>query len=269
MQQVFRWNIGKREQLGGLLQPLELPHRVWQETFLGSVAKVVMASQNHDLVFVGRSLENMFDFLSGVFLETSWASRCSLLPVSLRNDPKKQNTPEFQKKLRSILEDAGVSTRKILNRTTGIAFVDVVASGDTFGFLTKTLLEWATEESFGQRAVLQKLRFVGVLWQKHTSPNTWRWQQHSAWVKQHRMRAIQNVSLEYPVWYEFANIDHKVTPPNTLLREFSGINREETRLLALTRARQLYELGATKLVRREFAKFLGQKKAYSKPVFGS
>jgi hypothetical protein len=83
------------------------------------------------------------------------------------------------------------------------------------------------------------------------------------------MRAIQNVSLEYPVWYEFANIDHKVAPPNTLLREFSGINREETRLLALTRARQLYELGATKLVRREFAKFLGQKKAYSKPVFGS
>jgi hypothetical protein len=258
MQQGFRWNIGKREQLGDLMQSLEPLDCAWQEAFFRTVAKVLVASQNHDLVFVGRSLENMFDFLSGVFNGTPQVAWCSLLSVSLRIDPKNQRSSEFQQRLRQALQGVGLTPQALMKNKTGIALVDVVASGYTFGLLTETLLKWAVEENFDPKMILQKLRFVGVLWQKHTSPKTWRWQQHSAWVKQYGVRSIQNVSLEWAIWNELANMDTKVTPANKLQSDHLEINRQEKHLMALSRARQLYELGTSKAGRQKLASCLSQ-----------
>lgn len=256
MNQAFRWNIRKKEQLGGLIpQRFSQPDQVLMDALYRCTAKIISSSQNMDLVFVGRSLENMHDLLSGVFTGTSWMKRCHLLNVSLRQNLLEMGQIETKNRFREALRQLSLEPKKVLHHQHGFAFIDVVASGQTFGLIAENLLEWAAEEGIDQNAIRQKLRFIGVTWQKHTSPKTWRWQQHTDWVKAFPAKAVQNVSLETVIWSFLANTQDKVTPSNYLTgtSQDQHIPRDERHLQALGWARQLFELGLSSETREALA----------------
>jgi hypothetical protein len=68
----FRWDLTQRTRLGSLVD-IELPET--PQTFIYDVvescARVVAAAGDSDIVFVGRSPESLFHFLSGVLAETT------------------------------------------------------------------------------------------------------------------------------------------------------------------------------------------------------
>jgi hypothetical protein len=136
MPQPFRWNIAKKEQLGRLV---EMPQAEIYPDFFNELedccSRVIAFCDNSDLIFVGRSPESLFDYLSGLLAKTSWASRCSMLNV---------------------------------------AFVDVVSSGSTFRNITDLLTQWHKEQGGAEKSLRRKLRYVGLTLREKTSPNTWR-----------------------------------------------------------------------------------------------
>ena len=86
MAKPFRWDIKRREQLGSLVDvPVEYPFPGLIPGLRHACARILALSEDSDLVFVGRSPESFFDYLSGMLLGTSWAGRLCLLNVSMRH----------------------------------------------------------------------------------------------------------------------------------------------------------------------------------------
>ena len=88
MPTVFRWNIARREQLGRLVsrEPAEVRPGVLEELRVCCARTIAMAGDAR-LVFIGRSPEYLYDYLTGAFAETSWSNRATLLNVSLKPGP--------------------------------------------------------------------------------------------------------------------------------------------------------------------------------------
>ncbi|HEY7768416.1 tetratricopeptide repeat protein, partial [Longimicrobium sp.] len=113
----FRWDVSRREQLGRLLEAELPPVPPWHSGrgMIGLLpelrpcaAGVVARAGDARLVFVGRSLENVFDYLSGILSDTEWPGRCELLLVSLRkNDDRGSNAARAQ--LRAQLAAVGLA----------------------------------------------------------------------------------------------------------------------------------------------------------------
>jgi hypothetical protein len=132
-----------------------------------------------------------------------------------------------------------------------------VARGSTFGDLFDLLDRWIDETREPWTVVRRQLRFVGVTWQKKTSPNTWRWQQHAEWTSRLPARAVVNVSLPYPVWTYFGDHQTKLTRsfrPADWLAEDAGPNRDERTRQALAEAVALVRYGRSKGGRRAIAR---------------
>jgi len=217
----FRWNIAKREQLGAL-PPLrrEIP-----EPFISEVrrlsARIISFCDDADLVFVGRSLEVVFDYLSGMFAGTTWQGRMHHLNISIRfctvqyivgNLP--QALPAFQKHLEALQ----VSPADLAEGSRPLALVDVVSSGGSLGLLVDLMLEVARRQNVAPSQVKPKWRIIGLTEKKKNSPNTWRWQQQNAWTRQLRPSAIKNVSVDFPaLWsgYACSMFEPRVSPCNT------------------------------------------------------
>jgi hypothetical protein len=256
MHQPFRWNIAKREQLGQLLQcssPSLSP--LFIDDLQRVCARVIASSMNTDLVFVGRSPENLFDHLCGLFTGTSWEKRLSMLNISLRwHTAKGIADPVRRSQMRALLSEVGLEPKCLLKRQRGISFVDFVACGTTFSRLMQFMLDWANEQTVDPRALRRKVRFIGITCQKHTSPKTWRWQQHATWLGEFSTSAVQNVSMPFWIWSELANHQSKVTPSNPLLNLSIHPTpvRDPQHLEALTRAWQLFELGCSGTGRASF-----------------
>src|SRR5262249_42407928 len=153
----------------------------------------IALSGDGSLVFVGRSLESLFDYASGLLLETTWATRPVLLNVSLRGAAALG--PRARQAASAHLAEAGLAPASIAARERPVVLVDVVASGGTFGSFATLLLELAEASGVDTNAVRRRLRFVGLTSRKRTSPKTWRWQQHAEWTRGFRPSAIKNVSV--------------------------------------------------------------------------
>lgn len=81
----FRWNLKKPEQLGSLIKgEKNSAYYGYTEDLLDCSAKIIARSSNRRVVFVGRSPENIFDYLSGVFAGTSHESSIDILNISNR-----------------------------------------------------------------------------------------------------------------------------------------------------------------------------------------
>jgi hypothetical protein len=82
----FRWNLARREQLGSLVEgpPAALGSIV--NDIRECCARVVAMAGDSELVFVGRSPESLYDYLSGAFAGTGWEERAVLLNLSMRDD---------------------------------------------------------------------------------------------------------------------------------------------------------------------------------------
>jgi hypothetical protein len=177
-----RWDIVRREQLGSLVDSPPAATPAWfDEELLRCCARVVAFAGDSDLCFVGRSPEPLFDLLSGVMLDTSWAGRLSILNLSLRysgGPPDAEETVAVEPYLRSL----GLTPASLAARQRAVAFVDVVDSGGTFDRLVHLLQLLSRSEDVEWKTFASRLRFVGLTSREKASPNTWRWQQHKEWV---------------------------------------------------------------------------------------
>src|SRR5436305_1036331 len=65
-----------------------------QDRLLRCAAHVLRGEGDADFVFIGRSLESMYDLLSGALARTTWYDRLQLVQLSLR----KHSPEEFHQK---------------------------------------------------------------------------------------------------------------------------------------------------------------------------
>jgi hypothetical protein len=259
--------VARREQLGRLIDgwPVEADAGFLRH-LLSGCARIVAMSDDADLVFVGRSPENYFDHLSGLLAGSSWADRLALLNVSLRGAVRGGHpSPAATAAFRAQLETLGLTPARLARRARPVAFVDLVATGETFGRLAAFLLAWARETAVAEPPVRQRLRFVGLTLQAKTSPKTVRWHQHARWVRDFPPRAVRNVSVAPGILGFQANVQVKTMPSNPPHRwgaEFlARPSRWQGRLAALAFAHHLYALGTARERRRAFAEALARQPA--------
>jgi hypothetical protein len=103
----FRWNLTHRSYLGSLLDGERAStYPGFENDLLRCCSKVLAFAGDSDLVFVGRSPESIFDFLSRLLFETSLFERLELLHFSMRfrNESKiRQEHPGAVEAMRDYL----------------------------------------------------------------------------------------------------------------------------------------------------------------------
>src|SRR5580704_17106085 len=120
------------------------PHQ--QDRLLRCAANVLRAGDVSDFVFVGRSLESVYDLLSGVLSRTTWYDRVQLLQLSLRNhSPEEfhQCCPDRAVSLWSYFRACQLTPQQIVERPRPVVFIDVVDRGSTFDSLSRLLRFWS------------------------------------------------------------------------------------------------------------------------------
>lgn len=251
MTKPFRWDIARREQLGRLVHPeLNEPLPAFIEFLRQCSTRIIAFSGNADLIFIGRSPENIFDYLSGVLAATSWADRCRLINISLRVNARsnlREEYPYSVKEGRQLFAENNISPEQMMQNPRPIAFVDLVASGETFGHIAELLMDWAEDCHLDLASFRKKLCFIGITRRTKTSPNTWRWQQNVAWAKSFSTRQIKNVSIPSEMWNFLGNEEPKVSLSNPPWRWGTDLllspPREKDQLAALNLALYLYDNG--------------------------
>jgi hypothetical protein len=80
----FRWDLVTPDQLGSLLVGTATPDLWFLDELVACAGKVLARSGNGDLVFVGRSLDSMFDLLSGALADLAGQRLLRRLPLSFQ-----------------------------------------------------------------------------------------------------------------------------------------------------------------------------------------
>jgi diadenosine tetraphosphatase ApaH/serine/threonine PP2A family protein phosphatase len=214
--QPYRWALSSHggaapARLGALADGTG-PARLW---YLGELTectgKVLARSHAADLCFVGRSLDSVYDLLTGAFEGASRVSGPARLPVSVRG--RDRLVGARRRRLREHLAAAGLEPYALARRARPLALVDVVSSGSTFDTLHGELAAWIEESREPWAVIRRKLRYVGVTVRGRTSPNHWRWQQSpesAPWVRTLPAGHVVNVSLDRRVWSWLGNDQPKV-----------------------------------------------------------
>lgn len=257
----FRWNIAKREQLGRLIGVTKtVVYPEFTCDLRECAARVVAFAGDSNFVFVGRSPESIFDYLSGIFLDRPWYERLNLANISIRfNSPEliALSHPDAIPAAREHLMAIDLSPKDIVHKERSIAFVDLVASGSTFENMSDLILSWAKEVGADLRAVRNKMRFVGITWRTKTSPNTYRWQQHADWLSDFPTGCVKNVSVPGRLWDYLGNTQQKVGWSNPPSRwsdpAISRPPRRESNITALNLALTIFDTATTPQERALFS----------------
>ncbi|MFF5083980.1 hypothetical protein ACFY36_43595 [Actinoplanes sp. NPDC000266] len=272
----FRWNLVTPDQLGSLLSGTTAPDLWFLDDLVTCAGKVLARSGNGDLVFVGRSLDSMFDLLSGALANCREERQVGRLPLSFQRSGagswrrwrRRPLTPAEQAQARRLVSGAGVTPHGLARRQRPITFVDVVHHGSTFTELFDLLRAWIGDEHEAWPVIRRKLRFVGVTSRTKTSPNTYRWQQQAAWTRQLPARAVTNVSLPPVVWSYFGDHQTKLTRtfrPGQWLADAPGPRRGEQTRQALAEAAAVVTYGRSAPGRRALARAIGREPTLSQP----
>ena len=249
----FRWDLVRPDALGSLLDGVAEPDLWYLDELVDCAAKVRERAGDADLYFVGRSVDSLFDLLSGALQGSARADRLHQLPLSLyQHDGARLTAPE-EAQLRTNLASEGLSPDR-LQRGRATAFVDLVHEGSTFGNLYAVLRAWVDDERAQWDVIRRRLRFVGITRRTSTSPKTWRWQQHAPWVAELPASAVANVSLDPRVWGWLGNEQSKTAPSFRRTRwsqpDAAGPQRDDRTRSALAEAVALVEAGRGTDVRR-------------------
>lgn len=265
----FRWNLARRRQLGSLLEGPAAPvYGGFLDDLLCTAARVIGLCDNGDLYFVGRSLESMFDLLSGLLLDSSWCERLELIHFSSRFYDLARIRAEYPSAIpafRPYLGSLGLAPETLASRGRHLAFVDIVSSGSTLGNLIKQIAAWAQESEVTWNAVAPRVRIVGITGQEKTSPKTWRWQQHADWIRLLETGAVKNVSVPRRFYGFVADVQVKVATAYPPWRwgdeEVSLPSRDTASLEALRLAVRIFDWGTEKETRAQFARLLAEQPA--------
>jgi hypothetical protein len=271
----FRWDLTRRNQLGNLIEGEKaFSYDQFLDDLLRCCVRTLAFAGDSDLVFVGRSPESIFDHLSGLLLDSSWFERLELLHFSMRYREEseiRREHPDAITAMRSYLQRLGLDPEALATRRRPVAFIDLVASGETFGRLVSFLQNWSREIGYDWNAVRRRVRLIGITWRKKTSPNTWRWQQHADWVDLLESGAVKNVSIPWSLWDYLGNYQEKVsrsyTPSLWGDPTLASASHYEQQLKALRLAFDLFELGRTRERREEFVALLVREPAMKEEAF--
>jgi len=271
----FRWNLHKEEQLGSLIkgETESIPAAFTQE-IKETAARLLAFSNNADLVFVGRSAEDLYDYLSGALSNTSYQDKLHHLNISNRFEAIqdiRKDKPHAYQALKEHAKAVGIAPSDLLKQQKKLCFVDLVASGGTFEQLYEFLMLWSKEEKLDTNAIKSKLQFLGISYRTKNSPNTWRWQQKANWIKKHKITNTKNVSISGELWHYLGNWQIKVSntnPPDSWGKEEILLApRENDKLIALRRAYDLYQKGKNKKL--EFSSYLAKETSMTETWFRS
>jgi len=214
----FRWNIKKKEQLGQLLSgEIATFYRGYLKELRDCSANVLAYSDNRRMIFVGRSAENIFDYLSGILENTFYENRVEHLNISNRfyhiHELVKE-APDSYYALKEHFEALKISPKQLIKDKHGICFVDLVCEGFTFDRLFEFIERWCNEENIDKKSVWKKIKFIGITSRVKNSPNTYRWYQHTAWIDYKYKIQSQSISISYRMWNYMGNVQYKVTTTN-------------------------------------------------------
>jgi len=259
MPTVFRWNIARREQLGRLVgpEPAEVHPAVLEELRL-CCARVIAMAGDARLVFIGRSPEQLYDYLTGAFADTSWSSRAALLNVSLKTGPPDwvEPDPAVYVGLREQFAGHRLDPHAIATSPHPVALIDLIYAGETFGRLTGFLISWSRDAGVDWRAVRRRVRIVGITERQTHGPRTWRWRTLE-WAAQYRRSSLKGVSIPYWFWTYLGDSEKKVSRANPPARwgdpEMERPPRGEDFKEALRTAVALHALGRTRAERDALA----------------
>lgn len=206
----FRWDLVKPDHLGSLLDGCDEPDLWYLDDLTVCAGRILARAGGGQLFFVGRSLDSVFDLLSGALAGTSWTNQLHRLPFSFWHHTRHLSQVEISR-AREHLSVAGLKPQSLARGRRPVAFVDVVYRAGTFTHLYQLLRSWVDEERAGWDVVRRKLRFIGVTSREQTSPKTWRWQQHADWTGDLPAYGVSNVSIPWPVWDYLGNNQTKLT----------------------------------------------------------
>lgn len=260
----FRWDLIRPDNLGSLLDDVQTWELFFLEDLVRCAARVLGQCGDGDLYFVGRSVDSLFDLLSGALAGTGWSSRLHPLPLSLFGGDGRGFTDTELRQLRTNLAADGLAPADLM-RGRPTVFVDLVHEGSTFGNLYGVLRRWIDDEHAQWDVIRRQLRFVGITSRTKTSPNTWRWQQHADFAAELPASAIRNVSLDTRLWSYFGNYQHKTAGSFRRTRwtapEVADPRRDERTRIALAEAVRVVAAGRSPEVRRMLAELLSREPA--------
>jgi hypothetical protein len=267
----FRWNIAQREQLGGVIAgatETRSLNDMFLESLRSTAARILAHANRSDLAFIGRTPENLYDYLSGCFEGLRDTPRLHLIQYSLRNASAVDQLPEpALQGLFEYLIAEGLGPKAIATGSRPIALVDFVASGRTMEGLIRLMKLQAEREGQDWTAVQRRLRIIGLRVRTKNSPNTWRWQQHQDWLHFIPDAIIRNVSAPAAFLHSLGNDQPKVTAsfhPGRWAEEEGAARRPNSdQQAALGFAAQLYDLGRTREERQNLAKRIARHRKMS------
>jgi hypothetical protein len=262
----FRWNLANRAQIVDLSDvPPATTYPGYHDDLRAAAARVLARAGDADLVFVGRSPECLFDYLSGVFVDVPKTPSLTLIQFSAPNRPAATIAGSHRRELaalRSYFSVERLDPRALATYGKQVRFIDVVASGGTFGTLVDYLRFWAREQGADWNVVQRRIGFVGLTRRTSTSPKAYRWWQHQPWVAPLTKTPITNVSVPPDFWGFIANNDEKVTPSHWLERwadiEQSKPSHRLHRLRGLRLACENFDRGRDRDERARFVRELTQ-----------
>ncbi|MEQ9316891.1 MAG: hypothetical protein RLN72_13635 [Henriciella sp.] len=276
MAKPFRWDFGKREQLGSWLDQagkVSPPHKDDLAALRESTARLLAFSDGADLAFVGRSLENFFDYLSGCFDDITDAPGLSLVPFSMRwigGAGADAIAPHKFEAISEVLAASGLAPDAIAASPNPVALIDFVAYGGTMESLVSILHRMARETGTDWNAVQRRLKIIGLTHRTKNSPNAWRWQQNQKWLDLIPDTVIKNVSAPSGFLFVIANTDEKVTRSFHMGRwdeeDGTASTPSEAQLKAIARAAWLYDLGKAKEERDTLARLIADLPEMKQPA---
>jgi hypothetical protein len=269
----FRWKLAGRPTLGSLLQgEPEHAYRGFFQDLRDCGVRVVAAVADGDIVFVGRSPESIFDYLTGVLSGTLWSERLVLLNLSMRYEAAEElarTDPVAVAAIRDQLAALGLSPGQIASSARPKVFVDLVSGGNTFGHLLGLLEHWAGDARVDVAAVRRRIRFLGITDRMKNSPNTWRWYQRVEWARRMPRSALRSISIPYRLWMYLGENQRKVArwhpPARWGAEDAARPPRDEDALRALRLAHRIHERGRARAERSRFAAELAAQRQLREP----
>ena len=275
----FRWDLSSRARLGGLIkgEPADVPEGYYDE-LRQACAKVVARSENSQLVFVGRSPEHIFDYLSGAFSTLKTRRPLTLLQFS-KAHPRQYWKPTYgvgdlneaeRLAFLKYLQSEAIDPKSLTTSRLPLRFVDMVSSGATFRMLLMLFKEYAEMQGADWNVVSKRLGFIGITHQEKNSPNTFRWQQSEYWSQAGGRRVeVKNVSTPWFFWGHAANIAEKVTPSFHRRRwfdpNFAGPIHSDDALKAVRRSVEIFDFAAKKKERQQLARSFAALQEFKEP----
>jgi len=238
----------------------------FRQELLEACAAVVAASASNDLVFVGRSPENLYDLLSALFKRTRRAPRLSLAPFSMRTGESgaaaslSQTNEEAIAGLQHHFSSLGLLPADLAENSRSVSFVDCVGWGTTLCNFEEMLEILAERQSINFASVSAKIRYIGLT-KSSLGWTHWRNDEKSKGVKFFEEDRATVVPLSSKLWNHLADWQPKTLEsygPDQWAQPVEIPSIDEDRAAAISLAVDLRRFGRSRDVRRAFAAMLSR-----------